>query len=128
MQNVPNDKIVILSGRVAPSGLVRLERRRSEIDESVWQRSDMRRLLAGHDIAGVFRLLQRFGVSQRAIGARSGQSQSEVSEIIARGRRVVSYDLLVRICGGFDLPRGWMGLAYDDDTLGYVELVPGGSE
>jgi hypothetical protein len=128
MQNVPNDKIVIPSGRVAPSGLVRLERRRKEIDESVWQRPDMRRLLASHDVAGVFRLLQRFGVSQRAIGARSGQSQSEVSEIIARGRRVVSYDVLERISVGFDLPRGWMGLAYDDETLSFVELVPGGAE
>ncbi len=50
----------------------------------------MRRLLAEHDIAGVYRLLQRHGVSQRVIAARTGQSQSEVSEIVAGRRRVLA--------------------------------------
>ncbi len=37
----------------------------------------MRRLLASHDIAGVYRLLQRDGVSQPAIAARTGMNQNE---------------------------------------------------
>ena len=74
----------------------------------------MRRLLAERDIGGVYRLLQRHGVSQRAIAARTGQSQSEVSEIIACRRRVVTYELLVRICEGLEVPRGWMGLAVEN--------------
>ncbi len=81
----------------------------------------MRKCLADRDIAGVFRLLQRYGMSQRAIAARTGQSQSEVSEIIAGRRQVVSYDLLVRISEGLAVPRGWMGLAFDVDTARLAE-------
>jgi transcriptional regulator with XRE-family HTH domain len=80
----------------------------------------MRRLLADHDIAGVYRLLHRHGVSQRTIAARTGQSQSEISEIVAGHRQVHSYELLVRIADGLDIPRGWMGLAYDESTQPYV--------
>jgi transcriptional regulator with XRE-family HTH domain len=70
----------------------------------------MRRLLVEHDIAGLYRLLHRHGVSQRAIAARTGQSQSDVSEILS-GRWVHSYELLVRIAEGLGVPRGSMGLA-----------------
>ena len=51
---------------------------------------------------------------------RTGQSQSEISEIIARGRKVHSYELLVRIAEGLDVPRGWMGLEYDESSLPYL--------
>jgi hypothetical protein len=44
-----------------------------------------------------------------------------VSKISVGGRRVVNYDLLVRICRGLGISRGPIGLAYSDD----VEL-PGG--
>jgi transcriptional regulator with XRE-family HTH domain len=84
----------------------------------------MRRYLAARDIGSVYRLLQRFGMSQRAIAARTGQSQSEISEIIAGQRRVVSYDVLERIAIGLDVPRGWMGLAYDVDL---ADVVSGGT-
>jgi len=67
--------------------------------------------LAQRDIAGVYRILQKHGVSQRKIAALTDQSQSEVSEIIAGKRQVVSYELLVRIAEGLGVPRGWMGLA-----------------
>jgi transcriptional regulator with XRE-family HTH domain len=90
----------------------------------VWQRKDMRRYLAARDIGSVYRLLQQHGVSQRAIAARTGQSQSEISEIIAGFRQVISYDLLERIAVGLGIPRGWMGLAYDADL---VHLAPGGT-
>lgn len=94
-------------------------RARDHIDPKVWQRKDMRSALAKRDMATVYRLLQRFGVSQRAIAARTGQSQSEISEIISGPRQVVSYDVLERIAIGLSIPRGWMGLAYDDS------LAPG---
>jgi transcriptional regulator with XRE-family HTH domain len=74
-------------------------------------------LLAEHDIAGVYRLLQRHGVSQRVIAARTGQSQSEASEIVAGRRRVLAYDLFVRIAEGFGIPRGWLGLAFDESAV-----------
>lgn len=80
------------------------------VDATVWERTDMREALAVRDICTVYRLLQRFGVSQRRIAARVGQSQSEISEILG-GRKVRAYDVLVRIADGLGVPRGWMGLA-----------------
>ncbi|WP_327046487.1 hypothetical protein OG320_00835 [Microbispora sp. NBC_01189] len=47
------------------------------------------------------------------IAARTGQSQSEVSEIVANGRQVMAYDVLSRIADGLGIPRGYMGLAFD---------------
>lgn len=73
---------------------------------------DMRMALSNRDVGAMFRLLQRHGVSQRRIAALTEQSQSEVSEILA-GRRVQSYDVLVRIAEGLGVPRGVMGLAQD---------------
>lgn len=76
-----------------------------------------RRVLAQRDIATLYRLLTGAGISQHQIARLTGQSQSEVSEILT-GRRVVqAYDVLVRIAHGFDVPRGWMGLAYDADEV-----------
>lgn len=90
------------------------------IDPALWQRSDMRSALAARDIGAVFRLLQRSGVSQRRIAALTGQSQSEISEILG-GRQVVSYELLARIAEGLGVPRGHLGLAYDEATALLVE-------
>ncbi|MGH3720666.1 MAG: helix-turn-helix domain-containing protein [Pseudonocardiaceae bacterium] len=67
-------------------------------------------MLDARDVAGVFRLLRRVGVSQREIGARTGQSQSEVSEIV-RGRQVRDVNVLERVCDGLEVPRGYMRLA-----------------
>jgi hypothetical protein len=92
-------------------------------DHEVWQREDMRAALAGHQIASVYRILQRYGISQRRIAAATGQSQSEVSEIIG-GRRVVAYDVLLRISKGLQLPRGYLGLAYDDSSERFAPPAP----
>jgi transcriptional regulator with XRE-family HTH domain len=69
--------------------------------------------LAVRDVAAVYRLLQKHGVSQRQIAALTGQSQSEISEILG-GRKVIAYDLLVRIAEGLGVDRGLMGLAHVD--------------
>lgn len=74
-----------------------------------------RRALAERDISTVYRLLTQADVSQRQIALMTGQSQSEVSEIV-KGRRVMAYDVLVRIAQGLEVPRSWMGLAYDEDA------------
>ena len=84
------------------------------VDPDVWDRRDMRYALATRDIKMIYEILQRHGVSQRKIAARTGQSQSEVSEILS-GRRVWSYEVLLRIARGLDVPRSWMGLAFDTD-------------
>lgn len=71
-----------------------------------------RAALRSRDMQLVIRLLQRYGFSQRQIAAMTGQAQSEISEILC-GRRVTSYDVLVRIAQGLGVPRGWMGLGQD---------------
>jgi transcriptional regulator with XRE-family HTH domain len=75
----------------------------------------MRAALSKREISTVYRLLRQHGVSQRQIAAMTGQSQSEVSEIL-KGRQVMAYDVLTRISDGLGVPRGYMGLAYDEVT------------
>lgn len=91
------------------------------LDPEVLALPSVRVALAERDIAKVYKILTQHGVSQRTIAALTGQSQSEVSEILS-GRRVMGYDVLVRICTGFGIPRGSMGLAYDRNS----EPVPVG--
>jgi Helix-turn-helix domain len=81
------------------------------IDPGVWEQPDMRRVLAAHDISAVYRALRDLGISQRQIAALTGQSQSEVSEIL-QGRQVRAYDVLVRIAEGLGIPRELMGLSW----------------
>jgi len=96
----------------------RANRVREILSESVWPRPDVRLILATRDIQALYEILQRYGVSQRLIAVMTEQAQSEISDILGRnGRRVTSYDLLVRIADGLRVPRGWMGLTYDEDTL-----------
>src|SRR5256885_9911991 len=92
----------------------------SAIDPQVWSKPDMRQALLAREIDSVYRVLRRHGISQRQIAALTGQSQSEVSEIL-KGRQVMAYDVLVRIADGLGVPRGYMGLAYDE-----VMAVSGG--
>src|SRR5262249_10354818 len=78
---------------------------------------------ADRNISTVYRLLRKVGISQRHIAALTGQSQSEVSEIL-KGRQVMAYDVLVRISDGLNIPRGYMGLAYDPATATTMCVVP----
>ena len=87
----------------------------SPVTPDNWERQEMRDALAGRDVSSVYRQLRRVGVSQRQIAALTGQSQSEVSEIL-KGRQVMAYDVLARIADGLGVPRGYMGLAYDETT------------
>ncbi|MGH3906157.1 MAG: helix-turn-helix domain-containing protein [Pseudonocardiaceae bacterium] len=85
----------------------------ASIDPALFERDDVRRVLAAMDIGTLYRVLgDDAGISQRQIAARTGQAQSEVSDIIARRRRVESHQVLVRIADGFDIPRELMGLSW----------------
>src|ERR1044072_7443528 len=85
----------------------------SPVPPEVWEAPKMREALAAREVSSVYRLLRQHGVSQRQIAAATGQSQSEVSEIL-KGRQVMAYDVLARIADGLGVPRGYMGLAFDD--------------
>ena len=101
------EKIAALAAAMA----ARSEKPTTAIDPTLYHRDDMRAVLAAHDIAGLYQLLKDTGLTQRDIAALTGQSQSEVSEILT-GRRVLSYDLLVRIIEGLAIPRELMGLSW----------------
>ena len=81
-----------------------------------------RRALARRDITTVYRLLTDAGITQQHIASLTGQLPSEVSEIL-KGRQVMAYNVLVRIADGFDVPRGWMGLAYDAQEVSTAPVV-----
>ncbi|MGH4025259.1 MAG: helix-turn-helix domain-containing protein, partial [Pseudonocardiaceae bacterium] len=85
----------------------------AHIDPDMWGEPEMHRALVARDVSTVYRLLCDAGLSQTQIGTLTGQSQSEVSEILG-GRRVLSYAVLERIATGLGIPRGHMGLAYTD--------------
>lgn len=93
-----------------------------EIGPGVWEQREMREALARRDLTAVYRRLQRVGISQRRIAVLTGQSSSEVYEIL-KGRRVMAYDVLARIADGLDVPRGYLGLAYDESTETALELA-----
>ena len=71
---------------------------------------DVRKALAARDIPAVYQMLYQGGVSQREIARRTGQSQSEVSEIIHGGRQVRDVTVLERIVDGLGVPRPFLRL------------------
>lgn len=97
------------------------------IDPELLADSRMRAVLAERDVVGVYRLLTRHGISQREIAAATGQSQSEISEIL-KGRQVQAYDVLVRICEGLGIPREAMGLSFGAYPVDSPDSAPGGED
>jgi transcriptional regulator with XRE-family HTH domain len=61
----------------------------------------------------VYRLFKRLGVTQRQIAGLTGQSQSEVCEIL-KGRQVFNVLVLERVAGGFGIPRARLGVSYGE--------------
>ena len=80
------------------------------LDPARYARPEVRRLLVALDIGGLYRLLgQGGGLSQREIARRTGQSQSEVSDIAGGRRRVESLPLLRRMSEGWRFRRSSRG-------------------
>jgi len=84
------------------------------IDPALCQRDDVREVLAERDIGALYRVLKDEGITQRTIAELTGQSQSEVSEIL-KGRRVRDVTVLERIAEGLGIPRELMGISYGKD-------------
>jgi predicted XRE-type DNA-binding protein len=57
------------------------------VDPAFLHGHDVRAALVARDISVVYRLLRQAGVTQREIASLTGQSQSEVSDIV-KGRQV----------------------------------------
>ncbi|MFI6130286.1 transcriptional regulator [Micromonospora sp. NPDC051141] len=92
------------------------------ISPAVWEHREMRLALAARDLRTTYQRLQRVGVSQRRIARLTGQTASEVYEVL-KGRRVMAHDVLVRIADGLGIPRGYMGVAYDESTETALDLA-----
>jgi transcriptional regulator with XRE-family HTH domain len=70
----------------------------------------VREACASRDIGTIFRFLLDGGMTQRDLAVLVQMNQSEVSAILT-GRRVVAYNVLVRVADGLGIPRGMIGLA-----------------
>lgn len=81
------------------------------IDPALYWCDGLRAVLAARDIGALYRALTEAGLTQRQIARLTGQSQSEVSEILG-GRRVIAYEVLERIAEGLSVPRELMGLSW----------------
>jgi len=76
----PADKIISAAG-------IRSAANTPPIDPALYRREDMRRILAARDITVLYHVLKdEVRLTQRRIAELTGQSQSEVSEIL-QGRR-----------------------------------------
>lgn len=84
------------------------------IDRTFLEGEDIRAAMTARDIGTVYRHLRRLGVSQRHIAQLTGQSPSEVSEIL-RGRQVRDVRVLERIADGLGVPRAWLGVSYGEE-------------
>lgn len=69
-----------------------------------YTRPEARGALAERDIGAVYGMLYRSGVPQREIARRTGQCQSEVSEIMHGIRQVRDVQVLERIADGLGVP------------------------
>ncbi|MGH7535430.1 MAG: helix-turn-helix domain-containing protein [Gemmatimonadales bacterium] len=85
------------------------------IDPEFFNSDEMLAALSARDIGTVYRLLRRQGVSQRRIAHLTGQSQSEVCEII-KGRQVLNVRVLERIADGLGIPRARLGVSYGEQA------------
>jgi transcriptional regulator with XRE-family HTH domain len=83
------------------------------LDPAFFEDDGVRAALAARDVGTLYRVLQRLGVTQREIARLTGQSQSEVCEIL-KGRTVRDVWVLERITDGLGIPRARMGLSYGE--------------
>ncbi|QFZ23024.1 hypothetical protein [Saccharothrix syringae] len=88
---------------------------RETVPPHVWERQDMREALARREIGEVYRLLGRHGVGPERVAALTGQSPAEVVAVLG-GLPVVDYASLCAVADGLGVPRGYLGLAHEEDA------------
>jgi transcriptional regulator with XRE-family HTH domain len=87
---------------------------------TVYGRPDVRDALARGDWSVVLRALVDGGLSQTAIAARTGLSQSQVSRLAGGQSKTPGIKAVRALCDGLEIPRKLAGLIEDtsqeDDT------------
>jgi transcriptional regulator with XRE-family HTH domain len=96
------------------------------VDPELLARPEVRTALAGHDIGALFRVLREHGWTQREIARATGMAQPSVCEIV-QGRRVIGFQVLVRIADGLGIPRELMRLGADQGSA-YADVTKLGDE
>lgn len=99
------------------------------VPAQIWERADVRELLRGRDVGGVFRVLRQHGLSQGRLAATLGMSQGRVSEIARGARSVTTLEVFERIADGLGMPddaRIALGLA-PSRPVGLDHLGPAGT-
>jgi hypothetical protein len=72
-------------------------------DPALWDRPDIRALLAVGDFTRVYQMLNGRGWSQQRIGILTGQQQGQVSGVI-NGRQPLALHVIRRISEGLGIP------------------------
>jgi hypothetical protein len=76
-----------------------------QVPAAVWMRDDVLRALADKNFQVLFAIVQKYtGASQTKIGAATGLSQGDVSDIIRGERQVMTSHVIERVARGFDMP------------------------
>ncbi|CRY82243.1 helix-turn-helix domain-containing protein [Nocardia farcinica] len=85
------------------------------VPAEVWDRAEVRCLLAERDVAGILRLVQQHtGASQQRLATALAISQGRINELINRRRQVTSLSSYQRLADGLGMPdpaRVALGLA-----------------
>jgi transcriptional regulator with XRE-family HTH domain len=78
----------------------------------ILDREDVRRALAEHDFAAVFKLLKKHGgLSQNRIAAACMLTPGKVSNVIKGETQITSFEVICRIADGLRIPGALLGLA-----------------
>ena len=85
--------------------------RPSPVAPEWYARPELAPVLFTHDVGALYRALTETGLSQHGIARLTRQTQSEVCEIL-KGRRVVTYEVLVRVASGLGVPPERIGLSW----------------
>ena len=91
------DKLAAIAAAGAPVGSTKSA---PLIGPALYRRDDVRPVLAERDIAALYLIHKDEGVPQRQIAELTGQSQSEVSDILAGRKSLLANDVALAGAGG----------------------------
>ncbi len=84
----------------------------------------MRKALTSREFSTVFRnLFEQHGYSQQAIAELTGQTQPEISEVIANSRTISHIHVIERLVFGLGIPPCYVGLRCTD--CAHTPIPPG---
>src|SRR5262245_13601029 len=74
------------------------------LPDQVWRDPATLDALQSRDVAAIFHLARKYGISQQRISTNIGLVQGRVSQIMTGKRQVTSFELMERIAHGLNMP------------------------